>query len=327
MTPATTGWLHVLGVAAPGDPTTATARALRDVLAAEGLPGRVAALDVHGACGVTPLDPDELGDHRVLLHAVDGGESLAPVLDRLRQTRSVLVHHGSRPGSDRNVLRSLRDAVDVAAGTGPASREELRRLGFGEPVALPARGLAEGDEAARTDRAGADQHPGPHLLAVGPIAEGRFLELLVDSFASLLHGGAPSAVLSICGPGSAWYVDALLARVLRRGLVACEVIQPDDEDAVRARLQRCDVYVALRPGDHDPYLRLAADHAAVVGPRRAATAAVAGPGRFFAVEGTPTRDGVLQALRQAVAASPVGAAAPTAPSATATALSDLLRIA
>lgn len=324
MTSPPTAVLHVLGCAAPGDTTTAAARAIRDGLAAEGRPGQLAAVQVRGTCGdVDRLRTEQLDGALVVLHTVDGGETVAPLLDSLRRSRLHLVHHGSRPGSDRSVLRSLRDVVTVAAGSHPAAREELRGLGFGEPAALPSRLPAGSALAADVD---ATDHPGPYLLAVGPIAEERSIELLVDAFAQLLQSELPSAVLSICGPASPWYRDLLLRRVLRRGLTACEVIEPPDEQAVRTRLARCDVYVALQPTGFEPYLWDAARRAAVVAPRVAATAALAGSPGFVEVDVAPTRDGVAHALHRAAAAPAVGGVFAGSPSGT-TALRAVLQVA
>lgn len=298
------GLLHVVGRAAPGDTTTAAARAVRDALAAEGVPGRLAAVEVHGVCGdVELLRPEELEGATVVLHTVDGGESLAPVLADLRQARVHLVHHGSRAASDRTVLRTLRDRAEAAAATDAAAREELRCLGFGEPAALPLRLPAGAGLGARpeTDEA---EHPGPLLLAVGAITQGRSLELLVDAFGRLLHAGVPSAVLSICGPADRWYLDALLRRVVRRGLLACEVIEPDDDAAVRSRLDRCDVYVDLHPVGYDPHRWYAAGRAAVVAPAVAATAPLVGAPGFAETGPAPSCDGLVHALRRAVAERP-----------------------
>ncbi len=303
-----TSVLHVLGRAAPGDVTTAAARALCRGLAAEGVAGRLAAVEVRGACDdVDVLRPEQLADTVVVAHTVDGGESLAPIVDALRRARVHVVHHGSRPGSDRTVLRSLRGTAAVAAAPDAAAREELRGLGFGDPVALPSALPADARaEVASGD--GGEGHPGPYLLTVGPIAEGRSLELLVDAFAQLLEADVPSAVLSVCGPADRWYLDALLRRVVRRGLLACEVIEPRDEDAVRSRLARCDVYVALQPGGYDPYLHRAADRATVVAPTVAATASFVGSPGFVGIGAAPTRDHLTGALRAAVAARPAAAA-------------------
>lgn len=305
MTDGTAGVLHVLGSAAPGDTTTAAARALRDALAAEGVPGRLATVEVRGTCDdVSLLRAEDLASGPVVVHTVDGGHALAPVLAGLTCADLHLVHHGSRPGSDRSVLRSLRDAVSVAAGTDASAREELRGLGFGEPAVLPSR-LPAGSGMAGADSAVAGEHPGPYLLAVGPITHGRSLELLVDAFAQLLLSDQPSAVLSICGPADRWYLDALLRRVVRRGLVACEVIEPGDEDAVRTRLDRCDAFVAMQPVGFDPYLWYAASRAAVVATRVAATAALTSAPGFVQIGVAPTRDDVVRALHQAASAGPV----------------------
>jgi hypothetical protein len=148
-------------------------------------------------------------------------------------------------------------------------------------------------------------HPGPHLLAVGPLGPGRSQEALVDAFAELLRTSCPSAVLTICGPATAeWYRQRLLSHVVRRGLAACEVIEPRDERTVLHRLQRCDVFVAIRPSGLDPYLCHAAGHARVVAPRSAATAAFAGGAGFVELAAAASRDELVRALRQAVSIGP-----------------------
>lgn len=320
--------LHVLGLGAPGDTTTAAARVVRDRLAAEGLPGRLVALQVHGTDDdLEVLRPGPLGDGPVVVHVVDGGEALAPVLGPLRRAGAHLIHHGSAPGSNRTVLRSLRGTLTAVAATDPAAREELRGLGFGEPVALPGHLLC--DTAGPTvDALDPGPHPGPHLLALGPITEGRSLELLVDAFAQLRRSGVPSAILSICGPARPRYVDELLRRVLRRGLVACEVLEPDDEGAVRTRLARCDVFVSLQPAGLDPYLWRAAAHGAVVAPRVAATAQLTGSAGFVEVAAAPTRDQLVAAMHRAAAVDRKGGSAAVAVADPGSiVLRDLLRVA
>src|SRR5690606_6397019 len=91
-------------------------------------------------------------------------------------------------------------------------------------------------------------------------------------------------------------------RVTRRGLLACEVLEPDDEDAVRSRLARCDVFVALQPAELDPYLWQAATGSAVVAPNTAATAVLAASDGFIELAGTPTRDQLTRAMQRAVGA-------------------------
>lgn len=240
--------VHVLGRAPAGDAVTATARALRTRLARLGRPGRVVSAD--------PFDAAP--DAHLVVHCVDGGEALAPLVGDLVGRAVTLVHHGSVVGSDRATLRALRGSTRCAVAADPAAREALRALGFGT-VGILDSSVAD-DAFADVDAdpvtaEGLTRHPGPLLLCVGPVAPNRGLEALISGFADLLTHTKPAAVLSLCGPSSSWYQTRLGRHVTSRGLLACEVVEPAHEGEVRARLDRADVVIALRPTSLDPYLR------------------------------------------------------------------------
>jgi len=312
------GLVHLLGRADAGDPTTASARSLSRHLAASGGPVALVAVAPAAGCpGVALADEASLAGRDVVVHTVDGGEPLADLLPRVHARSLHLVHHGSRAGSDRSVLRRLRGATWSCSAVDPSAREELRSLGFGRVDVLPRAALEGGLDAVVADEGTAEnvaRHPGPRILAVGPIEPGRSLELLIDAFAHLVAGAQPSATLSLCGPSSPWYAAMLRRRILARGLVACELATPVDERAVVARLDHAHAVVALHPAATDPYLRRAADRGVpVVAPLVARTAWLHGR----ALVGIPAGVGataLAEALDTAIAAPPQeGSAGPAAP--------------
>lgn len=290
------GLIHVVGRAQPGDPVTASARALCHTLGRLGHPGRlVASAASTGDVDATSLE--DASEPTAIVHTVDGGEALLDGVPALVDRRLTLVHHGSAVGSDRRALRMLRGAVTRAAAADAAAREELRGLGFGHVRTLDPRVIDAPLDEVPADRATADnlaRHPGPMILAVGPLGPGRSLEVLIDAFAELITSTRPAATLSLCGPSSPWYMASLRRRVAARGLVACEVIEPSSEGEVVARLERADVLVNLRPTSLDPYLRSAASRGvAIVAPLDPRTAALQphDPGRVA----SPAGDGALAA--------------------------------
>lgn len=266
MAPPPAAVAHFVGQARAGDPVAATARAMRDRLAWEGWPGTLVSAWPPQSTS-SSQEPAELDDDlSVVVHTVDGGADLHPLLHQLVGRRVTLLHHGSAPGSNRAVLRSLRASAGLALAASPPSREELRALGFA------AVGSIGGDALATTfhhafDQVTADDattrhlggHPGPLVLAIGPLAAGQGLELLLDAFAQVITRRHPAAVLSLCGSVGRWY-DAQLDRwVARRGLSSCEIISPSNEGEVLARLDRAAVLVAGRPATLDPYRWRAAE--------------------------------------------------------------------
>lgn len=318
MTAAARRVAHLLADARPGDPVAAAARSIRDHLARAGWPGPVLALRTHpGVRDVEALDTDDLAGRTVVLHTVDGGEALEPIACRLAGTEVHLVHHGSAPGARRGVLRALRGAARVALAASPGGREELRALGFADVRALPVHAARAGLSGIDPDTATAADlraHPGPRIVAVGPVAPGRSLELLVDAFADLVTAERPSATLSICGPGTRWYEAMLQRRILNRGLRACELIEPADDAATLARLDGAAAVVTLVPAPLDPYaVRAVAGGAALVAPATAATAwaRATAPAR---VVGLPAAPGRAQ-LTDALAAATAHTAVPTGPGA------------
>jgi glycosyltransferase involved in cell wall biosynthesis len=305
--------VHVLGAASAGEPTTATARALCDRLARAGRPGRLVAARPSPGSGVEQADAAALASGDLVVHTVDGGEALTGLLPDLAGRPVRLVHQGSCVGSDRSVLRSLRGTTVAAAGADAAAREELRGLGFGSVAALPAdaaRGALDGTTAEQDVLEHLARHPGPRIVSVGPITPNRGFELLLDAFGDLITELQPSATLSLCGPASHWYAAALRRRILTRGLLACELLSPDDERAVVARLDRADVVVSLHPAPLDPYLqRAAAGGATVVAPRFASTAWLDARGAEVIAPG-PGRGDLVDALDRAIDRSRRQPAAP-----------------
>jgi glycosyltransferase involved in cell wall biosynthesis len=276
MTPPAAEVVQVLGRVRAGDPVTATVRAIHERLARLGRPGRVVTADSGDRSLPTSLDG------ALLVHTVDGGETLAPLVPVLAGRPLRLVHHGSAVGSDRSTLRALRGSTCGAVAADPAAREELRGLGYGLVGTLDptlADGALDGivpDEATAANLAG---HPGPLLLSVGPVAPNRGVEMLIDAFAQLLTHAQPSAVLSLCGPAPQWYRARLHRHVITRGLLACEIVEPSDDGQVLARLERADAVISLRPAGLDPYVRAAARRGLpVVAPLAPATAGLASQG-------------------------------------------------
>jgi glycosyltransferase involved in cell wall biosynthesis len=239
----------------------------------------------------TGVVPEEVGeptrDAELIVHSVDGGEALTPLLDRLgADDQLTLVHHGSAPGSDRNVLRELRVRARRALAADPDAREELRRLGFRNVTALDPT-LSAGplgvdpDEATATELAG---HPGPRILCVGPLGPNRGIEVLLSAFADVVTCHHPGAVLTLCGPAPHWYRKRLHRTITRQGLLACEVVAPSDDSQVLARIVHAACMVDLRPAALDPYLyEAAARGTPVVAPAVAATSALA-DGSLVAVQ-------------------------------------------
>ena len=169
----------------------------------------------------------------------------------------------------------LRSSAMAAVAADPAAREELRRLGYGDVSAAPADALDEAlDEVAPdpSTSANIERHPGPRIVVAGPVTPSRSLELVIDAFGDLIASDRPSATLSICGPSTPWYMTVLRRRVLTGGLLACELVRPDDDSQLAARLDHATAVVALRPQGLGPYLRRAARAgAAIVAPIDATT--------------------------------------------------------
>lgn len=272
MTPPTAEVVQILGRVRAGDPVTATVRSIERRLVGVGHTGRVVAADAVGSSLATSP-----GD-RLLVHTVDGGEALAPLVPVLAGRPLHLVHHGSAVGSDRSTLRALRGSTRSAVAADPAARGELRALGYGSVESLDPAVADRALDGIVTDAATAANlagHPGPLLLSVGPVAPNRGVEVLLDAFARLLTHTQPSAVLSLCGPAPQWYRARLHRQVITRGLLACEIVEPTDDAEVLARLERADAVISLRPAGLDPYVRAAARHGLpVVAPLSPATAAL-----------------------------------------------------
>lgn len=275
--------VHVVGQLRAADPVAATARAVRDRLALEGWPGPLVAIRSEDgdepAPGSTPeghvRQPDSSGAPTtlaldalsgldravpVVVHTVDGGEDLEPALDRLAGRTLTLVHHGSGTGRNRAVLRTLRDSTRAALAPTAAGREELRALGFAAVSPLADVALAPAFDGAFAhvvpDEATArrlDGHPGPLILAVGPLALGSGAEALLEAFTEVVTRHRPAAVLSLCGPVPRWQGERLRRRIAGRGLLSCEVVSPRSDSEVLARLDAADVLVAWPPAPLDPY--------------------------------------------------------------------------
>lgn len=263
MTLLATGVVQVVGRLGAADPVAATARSWQDRLVRLGGAGDL-------------VDPAGLaaGEATVVVHSADGGEALTPLLSRLDGRQVTLVHHGSALGSDRHVLRALRPHTRRALAADGAAREELRGLGYRDvrgfdPALAPMEPL-DPDQAAVDALA---RHPAPRLLSVGPIAPNLGFEVLLDAFADLVTFAVPGAVLSLCGPSTPWYHRQLHRTITRRGLLACEVVEPAHDAEVVARLDAAACLIALRPASPDPYLRAAAERGLpIVTPRTASTA-------------------------------------------------------
>lgn len=251
--------VQVVGSARAGDPVTATAVAWHTEAHRRGRPSAIAAADPGTMRAFERFDPRHSGE--VVVHSVDGGESLAPIVGMLRDRPLTLVHHGSAVGSDRRSLRALRASAHRALAADPAAREELRGLGF--------RSVSDADDLRGLD-AFADivadaatmenlaRHPGALVLAIGPVRPNRGIEILLDAFADVVTHAVPSAVLSVCGPVEPWYRDRLHRTVTRGGLRACEIVAPSDDGEVLARIEQAAALVSLHPAALDPYARVAA---------------------------------------------------------------------
>jgi len=302
------GPVHVVGWARPADRVTASARALQRVLDG-GRPGRVVAGRRDAGCddiGDAAVLADLAADDAVVVHSIDGGEDLAPVLTHLAGRAVTLVHHGSAPGSDRGVLRALRGSTTQCLAADPGAREELRALGFGDVARLdPAvlDGALDDVEADPASIAALASHPGPMVLSVGPLAPDQSLELLLDAFAALVTGPRPSATLSLCGPSARWYLATLRRRVVTAGLLACELRSPATDAEVVARVARAAVVVALHPVGLDPFLRHAARAGVpIVAPLAAATVRL----RTTRLVGLPPRVRVAELSAALAAATELG---------------------
>lgn len=251
--------LHVVASAAPGDHLTAAARAICSKLERAGRSGTVAALHAEVGSHVEALRAAAGAD--VLVHSVDGGRGLDAVAPLLGERAIRLLHHGSGPYSDRRGLRAVRAMCSTAFGPTAAAREELRRLGFGDVRTVPPDALAGEADPRQPDAASVSLlqgHPGPRVVAVCPLAPGQPLDLLLAAFADVVTHSAPSATLSVCGPGGAGEVRTLHRRVVTSGLLACELLVPQSEEQVLARVDHADVYVALEPRPLDAYAARAA---------------------------------------------------------------------
>lgn len=266
--------VQVVGCARAGDPVTATAVAWHAAATRQGRSSRVAAADPGAMRGFERFDPEVTGS--VVVHSVDGGEDLAAIVPVLCERRLTLVHHGSAVGSDRRSLRALRDCTDRAMAADPVAREELRGLGFQrvDPVDRhDGQGAFAGTVPDAPTVENLARHPGELLLCVGPVRPNRGVELLLAAFADVVTHTVPSAVLSMCGPAAPWYRDRLHREVTRQGLRACEIVVPNDDAEVLARLERADALISLRPAGLDPYLAAAAGRGVpIVAPADARTA-------------------------------------------------------
>lgn len=260
--------VHVVGQIRAGDPVAATARSLQHRLTRLGHSGSLHRADALRSVPAT--------DERLLVHSVDGGGTLGPALDAAEGRRITLIHHGSAPGTDRRVLRQMLRFTDRAVAAAPSAREELRGLGYAQVGLLSPGVVADAfDDVVPDPATAADlpRHPGPRLLAVGPIVPGRGLEGLVTAFAELVTMAAPAAVLSLCGPADPAYRRRIDRLVASQGLVACEVVEPASEEEVLARLDQASVVISLTPAALDPYLWCAAARGcSVIAPRHPATA-------------------------------------------------------
>jgi hypothetical protein len=293
--------VQVIGRAHAGDPVTATAVALHARLTSLGRRGRLTAAEP-GTIGMIERY-DRAMDGQLVVHSVDGGGDLDVALGDLADRSLTLVHHGSAIGSDRHALRALRSSTRRAVAADASAREELRGLGFSNV------GTLDGDVAddpfvdvvahqPTVDNLA--RHPGPLLLCIGPIAPNRGLETLLAAFGEVLTHLQPSAVLSLCGPSAPWYRDRLQRYLTRRGLLACEVIEPADDGGVLARVDRAVTAIFLRPTAFDPYLRATARRGLpVVAPLGAATTGV-DPAALVPISSTPTTTELAGALGEAL---------------------------
>lgn len=258
MTPSATGVVQVVGRPNAGDPVTATARGWRTRLERRGAGGSV----------VDPSSAAVSDATRLVVHSVDGGADLGPLLTHLSGQRLTVVHHGSAPGSERATLRALRPHTERALAADAAAREELRALGFRWVEALDP-SLAELEEAIPDPATVASlaAHPGPRLLHVGPLRPHAGIEHLLEAFSDLLTHHVPDAVLTLCGPSPHWYRQQLHRTITRCGLLACEVAAPIDDGEVVARLDTASCLLALQPRALDPFVRAAAGRGLpIVGP-------------------------------------------------------------
>ena len=293
--------VQVIGQGHAGDPVTATAVALHARFLDLGLRARLTAADPGTAATIERYD--RAIDGHLIVHSVDGGESLRTLIGDLADRPLTLVHHGSTVGSDRRGLRALRPATRRAVASDPAGREELRGVGFTRVGILDGRAMVDPFAGVVTHQPTRDnlaRHPGPLLLCIGRIAPNRGFETLLAAFAEVLTRVQPAAVLSLCGPSSPWYREQLHRYVTRRGLSACEIVEPVDEGGVLARVERADAVVFLRPTPLDPYLREAVRRGLpVVAPAGAATSEI-DPAALVPITGTPTTTQLAGALGEAL---------------------------
>jgi hypothetical protein len=259
MTGVAAAVVQVVGRPSAAEPVTATARGWRARLERLGAGGAV----------VDPTSPVVTSGARLLVHSVDGGDDLEPLLPHLQGQRLTLVHHGSAPGSDRTTMRALRPHTGRALAADALAREELRALGFGSVDVLdPALAQLEAATPDPVTVASLAGHPGPRLLHVGPLRPASGIEPLLSAMSDLLTSHVPGAVLTLCGPSPQWFRQQLHRTITRCGMVACEVVAPADDGEVVARLDSASCLLALRPRALDPFVRAAADRGLpVVGPR------------------------------------------------------------
>jgi glycosyltransferase involved in cell wall biosynthesis len=251
--------VQVVGEARAGDPTTLHARALAADVVRRGRGARLLCVDRDdGSWEFSPQLRLEPGG-RVVVHTHDGGEALGPLVPALLGcgARLTLVHHGSAHGSDRAVLRALRDRVGTAYTPGPVAADELTRLGYPDVRRWPMDHVLAWLASLRPDAAtlaGVAAHPGPRLVAVGRLRPGTGLEILIDALSDLVLDRVHGAVLSLCGPAPGWYREELRRRLLSWGLRAVELASPTTEPAVRARLDHATAIIDLGGVEADPYL-------------------------------------------------------------------------
>jgi hypothetical protein len=254
--------VQVVGEARAGDPTTLHARALAADVVRHGRAARLLCVDRdEGSWELAPAGGDLRVEPRtrVVVHTHDGGEALAPLTPALLGcgARLTLVHHGSAHGSDRAVLRTLRDRVDAAHAPGPLAADELARLGYADVRRWPLEPALAWLVSLRPDAgtlAGVAAHPGPRLVAVGRLRPGAGLETLIDAMSDLVLDRVHGAVLSLCGPAAGWYREELRGRLLSWGLRAVELATPTTEPAIRARLDHATAVVELGGTEADPYV-------------------------------------------------------------------------
>lgn len=100
-------------------------------------------------------------------------------------------------------------------------------------------------------------HPGPHVVAVGPLGEPTHSDLAIEATSALVQHLRPDATAALLGSDGQHAAEALHRQVIELGLVACAVTPDAADRIVRAHLARADAYLALGDERDDPAL----DHA------------------------------------------------------------------